>query len=761
MSSQTEWPQSLKDFANRAFAACTDTNRKAVSEELRALIFDSFQNGTIHTTDWANASLKSLAGPSTPSKKSLLKKRSAPSSNSLAGLSASDVEEQERKEKRARRFEREQEEFRRGEDEMLETAIASTSLASRFGGGPSSSGPAAWSAGAAGFVSTAPARANGFGNGKGKYAAPVPLSGPQFTDTEVADPNVIDWDEHTVVGTSSKLEKSYLRLTSAPDPKTVRPLSTLVQTLELLKKKWRTENNYSYICDQFKSMRQDLTVQRIKNEFTVKVYEIHARIALEMGDLGEYNQCQSQLRGLYAYGIKGSAMEFLAYRILYLLHTKNRRDVNALMAELTEEHKAEPAVAHALQVRAALVTGNYHSFFKLYTDAPNMNAYIMDHFVERERINALLIMSKCYRPSIPLTFIAEELAFQDVSEANEFLTANAAATYIEPTPAELAAIAPQTIGKKKKSKSIPSLPLEKRQWDAKAAMQPLTDAIQKFRKASKVTSMSWFSSQWNRFANGANGSSQSGNPNGPIRRIEVVWGRERLQIVLPRTAEPVTLGHLRHEIASITSLPYDKIKLIHKGLVMRDDRLPLSAYGLSEGSRIGLVGSREEGDRPGAKTSVGIGALSVGEQKAREKKEREADTSEQGLMSRITEALETSRKDLFPEVVKVEQAIADRTGGAASTSATPTATTTAPAPASTEADQEEGQPAKAEKRMSSEDIADAHRRLSELLLRQLLALDSVNVNSDTTRQARKIAVKEVQGHLDRLDAAWSQFKSRQ
>lgn len=111
----------------------------------------------------------------------------------------------------------------------------------------------------------------------------------------------------------------------APDPRTVRPLSTLKQTLELLKRKWRTESNYAYICDQFKSMRQDLTVQRIKNDFTVKVYEIHARIALEKGDLGEYNQCQSQLRSLYAYDIPGCVMEFLAYRILYLLHTKNRR----------------------------------------------------------------------------------------------------------------------------------------------------------------------------------------------------------------------------------------------------------------------------------------------------------------------------------------------------------------------------------------------------------------------------------------------------
>lgn len=72
-----------------------------------------------------------------------------------------------------------------------------------------------------------------------------------------------------------------------------------------------------------------------------------------------------------------------------------------------------------------------------------------------------------------------------MAEADQFLSSNGAAVYIEPTPAELAAMMPpgQANGKKKKrDKSTPSLPLEKRQWDAKAAMQPLTDAIQKFRK---------------------------------------------------------------------------------------------------------------------------------------------------------------------------------------------------------------------------------------------------------------------------------------
>ena len=69
-------------------------------------------------------------------------------------------------------------------------------------------------------------------------------------------------------------------------------------------------------------------------------------------------------------------------------------DVNALMAELTPAHKVEPAVAHSLQVRSSLATGNYHAFFRLYADAPNMNAYIMDHFVDRERANALLTMAR-------------------------------------------------------------------------------------------------------------------------------------------------------------------------------------------------------------------------------------------------------------------------------------------------------------------------------------------------------------------------------
>lgn len=59
---------------------------------------------------------------------------------------------------------------------------------------------------------------------------------------------------------------------------------------------------------------------------TVDVYQTHGRIALESGDMDEYNQCQSRLKELHLAGVAGVKMdEFTAYRLVYSLYRENHR----------------------------------------------------------------------------------------------------------------------------------------------------------------------------------------------------------------------------------------------------------------------------------------------------------------------------------------------------------------------------------------------------------------------------------------------------
>ncbi|EFR05244.1 hypothetical protein MGYG_08256 [Nannizzia gypsea CBS 118893] len=183
-----------------------------------------------------------------------------------------------------------------------------------------------------------------------------------------------------IVGRSTELEKRYLRLTAAPNPDNVRPLAVLRKTLDLLKRRWKQENNYGYICDQFKSMRAG-------PDGAAHQERLHGA------------GCQTQLQGLYALNLGGGhPMEFKAYRILYFIYTRNQTAINSALSDLTAAEKADPA---------------------LYLDTPNMGAYLMDMFVDRERLAAPSMY--LYKPDVNIRFITEELGFESDEQSARFV----------------------------------------------------------------------------------------------------------------------------------------------------------------------------------------------------------------------------------------------------------------------------------------------------------------------------------------------------
>lgn len=227
-----------------------------------------------------------------------------------------------------------------------------------------------------------------------------------------------EYSFEAVVGTCEKIEKVFLRLTSAPKPSAVRPPHVLTQSLAHIKNMWREgRKNYDWVCKQLKSVRQDYKVQHIENTAVADVYETHARIALEQSDLGEFNTCVAQVQALYEKVKRSEQLqdEFASYRILYnLLVGASEWEQGKILAKFSDVERTRKATRFALHIRQAVVSGNYNSYFKFSRNPPSktMISYLLVHFHERVRLRAISTMVSAYGPgNLPVSFVFNQLGW--------------------------------------------------------------------------------------------------------------------------------------------------------------------------------------------------------------------------------------------------------------------------------------------------------------------------------------------------------------
>lgn len=230
-------------------------------------------------------------------------------------------------------------------------------------------------------------------------------------------PAVTSKSSTSLVGTCTSLEKAYVRPSSAPQMMNVRPVEVLQKSFIACISKPKAE--LSYISDQLKSIRQDLTVQHIDSDFAATVYEYHARVCLLLKHLPEFGQCLNNVHALHVKGFAGerkalsssiaeinppgtgsagasvactSEVEFAAFRIAYTGLMSKFED--ELAVELASLERNPAFLWDAVLVQYALKAVNCRHnpplYFSLVASAPTRGLkLLLELFIPKLRIDWL------------------------------------------------------------------------------------------------------------------------------------------------------------------------------------------------------------------------------------------------------------------------------------------------------------------------------------------------------------------------------------
>eukprot|EP00960_Hanusia_phi_P052254 761356-Hanusia_phi.AAC.1 len=246
-----------------------------------------------------------------------------------------------------------------------------------------------------------------------------------------------------IVGTCTEVEKRYIRVQSQPNPSTIRPENVLKLSLDAVKRREESGDEYEVCHEYYMSICQDLRIQQLEGGLTIEVRESFARCAMRARvgekkrlDSKTLGDCLIHLQALYEKNAgSGHEVEFEIYKLLLWLglsleHEDSSLVVHGCLMSLNR-FVGQPAVKHALRIVSSVLTGDAATYFQLVAAIP-AEAQDQRHIHESMiapcmRSRYFSAMLKAYKFGYPLLELRGLLGCSSMEELISFLRSQQAA----------------------------------------------------------------------------------------------------------------------------------------------------------------------------------------------------------------------------------------------------------------------------------------------------------------------------------------------
>ena len=245
--------------------------------------------------------------------------------------------------------------------------------------------------------------------------------------------------------TSAELAvKRFARTVDDPHPSDFRTRGALERTMNYLRNLLDREDVrfglvHKFLWDRYRSVRQDLYIQGITDQFAINIFEeiVRFHVLCEHELCGEdqsvtdmegfnshlnmeqMNKALISLNDMYEKAAeKGEQCpnepEFRSYHLLSLMsqHGKFKGDQQgflSMLQSLRQNVRESASIQWVLQLRSAFAFGNFAKFFALIKQAPYLLACLSHIYFPQMRAKCLKIMSETVAPGRPVQLEASWL----------------------------------------------------------------------------------------------------------------------------------------------------------------------------------------------------------------------------------------------------------------------------------------------------------------------------------------------------------------